>query len=504
MSPHLLPLLVAIPLGSAFLLPLAGKKRDWFADLWANLAAFSLCALSFVALAGLMKGPGPVVYRMGGWPPPLGITLILDPLTAFMLVTVNLLAFLATLYSVSYMRRYTEKWNFYTLFLLMLAGMNGVIITADLFNLFVFLEIASVASYALVAFGTEHEELEAAFKYTVMGSLAGAFILLGIGLLYGYTSTLNLADIGRVLAERAGPGGDSRILLFVTVLFLVGFGLKAALVPFHAWLPDAHPSAPAPISAMLSGVLIKALGIYALARILFNVFGINPKLLAVLMFLGALSMMVGVLLAVGQWDMKRLLAYHSISQVGYVMLGIGLGTPLGILGGLFHLFNHSVFKSLLFLTSGAVEYATGTRDLRRMGGLRERMPCTAGASLAASLSIAGIPPFNGFWSKLIIILACVQAGRTGYAFWAVLGSILTLASFMKLQKYAFFGKLNEKYREVKEVPLTMRFAMVVLALVCLAGGLLLVPALVQYFLGPAAGVLEAGKEYVNVVLGSVK
>jgi len=239
----------------------------------------------------------------------------------------------------------------------------------------------------------------------------------------------------------------------------MGFGLKAALVPFHAWLPDAHPSAPAPISAMLSGVLIKSLGVYTLCRVFYNIIGINSSLSLILMVLGTLSMVLGVFLAIGQWDFKRLLAYHSISQIGYVILGIGLGTPLGMIGGLFHLFNHSVFKSLLFLNSGAVEYATGTRDLQKMGGLMTKMPITGTTSLVASMSIAGIPPFNGFWSKLIIIIACVQANRLGYAFWAVLASILTLASFMKVMKYAFFGKLREKWNKVEEVPVFMKLAM---------------------------------------------
>ncbi len=174
-------------------------------------------------------------------------------------------------------------------------------------------------------------------------------------------------------------------------------------------------------------------------------------------------MLVGVFLAIAQWDFKRLLAYHSISQIGYVILGIGLGTPMGIFGGLFHLFNHSVFKSLLFLNSGAVEYSLGTRDLGQMGGLREKMPITANTSLIASVSISGIPPFNGFWSKLVIILACIQAQHFGYAFLAVVASILTLASFMKVQKYAFWGKLNEKNRRIKEVPLAMRLSMIILA-----------------------------------------
>ena len=214
-------------------------------------------------------------------------------------------------------------------------------------------------------------------------------------------------------------------------------------------------------------------------------------------------MLVGVFLAIGQWDFKRLLAYHSISQIGYVVLGIGLGTPLGILGGLFHLFNHSIFKSLLFLNSGAVEYSLGTRDLQKMGGLREKMPITANTDLVASMSIAGVPPFNGFFSKLIIIFACIEAGRFGYAICAIVGSILTLASFMKVQKYAFFGKLSQKWQQVKEVPALMGLAMVVLALICLAGGLLITPFF-KSFLGSAVDVLLLGTGYSGTIFGALK
>jgi len=181
-------------------------------------------------------------------------------------------------------------------------------------------------------------------------------------------------------------------------------------------------------------------------------------------------------------------------------LGIGLGTPLGILGGLFHLFNHSVFKSLLFLNSGAVEYATGTRDLRKMGGLMERMPVTATTSLFASLSISGIPPFNGFWSKLIIIIAAVQAGRTGYAFWAVLASILTLASFTKVMKYGFYGKLKENLAGVKEAPVFMKISMVSLALICLIGGALIIPAVREGFLSLGSDALLQGTRYFSNIL----
>lgn len=492
----MLALFIVISLGAAFLISLFGRKSKVFCDITCNISTFALFLLSLNSLF-VVRQYSTVVYKIGGWIPPLGICLVLDGFSAFMLVTLNLVSFLIAIYSINYMEKYTDKYKFYSLFMLMVAGMNGVILTGDIFNLFVFLEIASVASYALVAFGVEAEELEASFKYAVIGVISSSFILLGIGLLYAYTSTLNMADISLTIAQK----GFSSVILFVSVLFIAGFGIKSALVPFHAWLPDAHPSAPASISAMLSGVLIKVLGIYSLMRIFFNIFGVTEVMLTILTALGAISLLVGVFLAIGQWDLKRLLAYHSISQIGYVVLSIGLGTPLGILGGLFHLFNHSIFKSLLFLNSGAVEYATDNRDLKKMGGLKEKMPVTSNTSWIASMSISGIPPFNGFWSKLIIILACVQADRIGLAFIAVIGSILTLASFMKVQKFAFFGKLNTTLDKIKEVPVSMRLSMIIFAAICLFGGLLLIPHLMEYFLKPAVNVLVSGTEYAFTVLG---
>jgi len=488
---NIIPLFIVLPLTVAFIIPMISRKFIKLPDVLGNLTTLTLVFLS-VSVIGKTG-----VYMIGGWKMPLGINMVIDGLSVLMLVTINVVAFASTLYSVDYMKMYTSKLRYYSLFLLMLTGMNGVVLTGDLFNLYVFLEIASIASYALVGFGCEYDELEAAFKYLVLGIVASSFILFGIAVIYGSVGSLNMAQISEVIKQR----GMNNALLFAAALFLMGFGLKAALVPFHAWLPDAHSSAPAPISAMLSGVLIKTLGIYTIIRVVYNIFGISERLSLILMIMGTLSMVIGVLLALGQWDFKRLLAYHSISQVGYVILGIGLGTPLGILGGLFHLINHSVFKALLFLNAGSVEYATGTRQMEEMGGLSEKMPVTATTSLIASMSIAGIPPFNGFWSKLIIIAACIQAGHPVLALLAVIASILTLASFMKVQKYVFFEKLKEKWNDIREVPLLMCVAMVILSVLCVFMGLLLIPAAWNSFLNPAVQVVLEGTGYALRVLG---
>ncbi|MFA4990965.1 MAG: proton-conducting transporter membrane subunit [Candidatus Omnitrophota bacterium] len=496
---NMIPLFVIVPLAAAFLNSLFGRYMRRFAEVMTVVSSGLMLGLSVYARILLESAPDKIlVYKLGGWAPPFGICMVLDGFSGLMLVVVNLVAFFVAVYSVGYMEKYTDKPKFFILFSLMVCGMNGVAMTGDMFNLFVFLEVASVASYALVAFGTGEEELEASFKYAVMGSVASSFIFMGIALLYSFTSTLNMADMARVLSYRHSVW----VVPFAGVLFLAGFSLKAALIPFHAWLPDAHSSAPASISAMLSGVLIKTLGIYSLTRILFNVIGAGQGYLKALMFFGVISIIIAGMLALRQSDFKRLLAYSSISQIGYIILGISLGTPLGVFGGLFHLFNHSVMKSLLFLNAGAMDYSTGTRDLKEAGGLDKLMPLTSKTNLIASMSISGIPPFSGFFSKLIIIAACVQSGHFGYALCAIIGSVFTLSALMKARKLAFLGEIKDRMRGVKDASFTMKISMVCLAVMCAAGGLMLLPPF-RFFIETASGVLLKGTSYANIVMKAV-
>jgi len=492
---NLLCLFIVIPFAGGFLITLMGDRNQKLAPYLAMGAALGQL-LTAVGLAVVTNRQGVLVYCTGIGKSLVGISLVLDGLSAFMSIIVSLMAFLIAVYSLNYIGRFTSTWKFYALFLFMVAGMNGVIMTGDIFNLYVFLEIASVASIALIAFGVERHEFEAAFKYAIMNIVGSCFMLLAIALLYGFTSTLNMAQIAYVFAH----SGRTNIGMMISVLFIMGFGLKAALVPFHAWLPDAHPSAPAPVSAMLSGVLIKALGFYTICRFFYNVVGVGPDILNVFMLLGVISMVIGVLLAIGQWDIKRLLACSSISQMGYIFLGIGLGTPLGILGAIFHVFNHSIGKSLLFLNAGAVEYATGTRDLKKLGGLGHKMPVTSVTQFIGAMSVSGVPPFGGFWSKLLIIIAAVQAGRIGYAAWAVVASLLTLGALMKVVRYGFSGPLRPEFAHIREVPIFMRLSMEVLALGCVLGGMFLIPGIRELFLNPAVNVILHGNNYMHLVL----
>jgi multicomponent Na+:H+ antiporter subunit D len=487
---------IAVPLILASIMPLIGRfSKRFVPDLLANLAFLFLLVYS-VIIARQLAISGPTINHLLFFNQQLNINMAIDGFSVFMLFTISLVTLCAGLFSINYMEHYGAKANYYALLLIMVAGMNGLVLANDLFQVYLFLEVAAIASYGLVAFGLGQDELEASYKYLMLSAVSSGFILLSIAVIFSLTGSLNFSQVAanlQALNLKYAVG-------LCAGFFILGFGLKSALVPFHAWLPDAHPSAPAPISAMLSGLLIKVSGVYALVRIFFNVFGLSPALSQVLMYAGVISMVVGAVLALGQNDFKRMLAYSSISQVGYIVLGIGLGTPLGVLGGLFHLFNHAVAKGLLFLNSGSVQNATGTRALDRMGGLAKRMPLTAATTLIGSLSIAGVPPLAGFWSKLIIIIALFQARQYGFALIAVLASIVTLWYYLLIQRQAFFGKLGETWKNVKEAPFWMSASTLLLGLICIAVGIFF-GIIIRTWIQPAADALSAGVIYGFKLMG---
>ncbi|MFA5085678.1 MAG: proton-conducting transporter membrane subunit [Candidatus Omnitrophota bacterium] len=502
MTPNsIIPYLVILPLAAAFLIIIFGKIVRPAGSIIASIASIGLFAIS-LALSFLITQYGVLIYKVGGWMPPAGIPMIVDSYSALILLIANLIAMLVTFYSVGYVKIYTDTWKYFTLLMLMMAGVNGVAVSGDIFNMFVYLEIASFATYALVAFGNESEALEASFKYAVMSSVASTFMLIGIAFLYSHTATLNMAYIGKFMEGNT----TTKVISFVSVLFLAGFGLKAALAPFHAWLPDAYTKAPAPIPAMSSGVLIKVLGVYALTRLFFNVFGMTGPVSCILMFFAVISMLGGSILAFGQSNIRRLLGYSSISQVGYIILGFAIGTPLAVMGSLLHIFNHSVAKSLLFMGAGSMESSMGTQDIKKISGVISRMPVTGYTSLIGALSICGIPPLGGFWSKLIIILACIQAGYFGLAFIAAFVSILTLAYYFKAYAPMLFGSVEgaSKVSEKNGTQFFMGTPMIILAVISIASALFLVPGVMNILLRFATATVVNGTAYVNIILGSMK
>ncbi len=380
--------------------------------------------------------------------------------------------------------------RFFNLTILAMIGMNGVSLVTDLFSLYVFLEITAVSSYVLIAFERKKEGLEGAFKYLILSAVATVMMLSSIGLFLLSVGDTSFASVAAALAGASSglaSGAPSWVVLVAVGLFVGGLFIKGGLVPFHAWVPDAYSAAPAPVSVLLAGIVTKTTGVYTLIRLSGAVFRGAFHLDAVFLVVGIATIVVGALAAMWQKDMKRMLAYSSVSQVGYIILALGAASPLGAAAAAFHLFNHAIFKGQLFINAAAVEKQTGTRDMDEMGGLSAKMPVTSWTSVVAFLSAAGIPPLAGFWSKLLIVVALWKAGQAGFAVAAILASILTLAYFLMLQRKVFFGKLTERFGSLKEASLWLVLPALVLALVSIGVGLLF-PLLWDTILVQVAGI----------------
>jgi multicomponent Na+:H+ antiporter subunit D len=372
------------------------------------------------------------------------VNLSVDMYGAIVLFTIGLIAFISLI--IRKCSDEEEMFNFSQLMLIIMIGMNGVVMVSDIFSLYVFLEVTSIASFILIAKKKELAALNGSFKYLLMSSIATVMILSAVAIFYMTYGTLSYSG----LAEQLGAVVTVPKQVVLAIMFLVaGLSIKAGLVPFHMWVPDAYSSPSASVSVLLAGIVTKAGGVYAILRLLMDVFPQIALIQDVFAFIGIVSIVVGALLAMGQNDFKKMLAYSSISQIGYIIVGAACGTPLGFLGAFLHFFNHATFKSLLFVNAAAVEKQTGTTDLDKimLGG---KMKVTASTSVLAFLSTAGIPPLSGFWSKVIIIVALWQTGFVPYAVIALLASILTLAYFLILQRKVFFGKTAPEYENIKE------------------------------------------------------
>jgi multicomponent Na+:H+ antiporter subunit D len=490
-------LAIVLPLIGAFLTPLADllarrvkhpRVRDYFA------LAIAIGTLLLVVNVATSIWGGIEVYEVGGWRPPLGINLAIDGLALLIGLIVASVTTLAVIYSIVFMERESGLGQYYTLMLLLMAGMLGMAFTGDIFNLYVFFEIMSIASYALVAFHRSRISIEGSIKYLIIGSVGTSFILLGIALLYGFTGTVNMADLAYKVR-----GSTQLITLVASSLFVVGFGIKIGMIPFHAWLPDAYQAAPSPITAILAGGTA-IVGVGAMLRVGYFIFGLS-MVGPLLVGLGIITMVLGAFMALVQRDLKRLLAYSGISQMGYILLGVGLGTSLGISGGLFHMLNNALFKSLLFLAAGAIIYRVGTSNMDELGGLIRRMPFTAGLFLIGALALSGVPPFNGFVSKLTIFLAGIHAGYLILSVIAAIISAVTLAYIIRAFITVFLGPQAKRSKNVEEAPRTLLLPMVVLAAACVMFGVF--PHLGFGVVEPAQGVLLDPSGYIAEVLPGV-
>ena len=493
----------------AFISSLVGRRNAKVR----NTVVFLAMLVSLVLILALIKPvllEGQVInYWLGNWEPvegwAIGNSLEVDALSLFFALIVVVAVFVSGVYSFFYMSHDDSLVNYYTLFLMLSGSVLGLVLSGDLFNMFVMIEIMTFTAVALTAFRNHYEgALEGAFKYLVVGSLGSTSVLIGIALLYSQLHTLNLAQIAALL-----PTASSPVILIAFAFLFVGFGSKAFLFPFHPLAADAHAVAPASISLMISGVLTKC-GVYGIIRLCYCLYQNmdQPFVQYFVTGVGVISMFVCVTMAFNQHNFKRLLAFHSISQVGYVITVIGLGSALGMSAGLFHAMNHTIFKGLLFLTAGAVQHATGSLDLDELGGLSKKMPGTCALFLIGAASISGLPPFNGFASKWMIYQATFQkAGETGNFFFvvvcvaALITSVLTLASFIKVAQSVFFGQLNPKFAHTREVSLGMRIPMWILAALCILPGLF--PDQVQqWLLTPATQAATNASGYIDAAMGT--
>ncbi len=442
-STHLPLLQVVIPLLAApICIILHEKTLTWLFTFLVTLTSFIIACLLFQHAAQDQV----LTYAIGGWAAPWGIEYYLDRLTAFMLVIITGLAtfiILAAKHSLETEIAADRAYLVYCAYLLNLTGLLGVLMTGDAFNIFVFIEIASLSSYALISISRDRRSLYAAFKYLILGTLGASFILIAIGLLYAVTGTLNILD----LAERLPEVGNSGTVFTAMVFFTIGIGLKAAIFPLHLWLPDAYSYSPSIVSTFLAGTSTKVF-IYVLIRFIFTLFGIELSLeqvgmneLLMLMSIGAI--LYGSFQAIKQDSIKRLLAFSSIAQIGYMILGISLATAAGLAAGLIHVFNHAIIKVSLFLCLANIIYYTNTDSIKQLAGIGRRMPLTMSLFTVAGLSLIGVPLTAGFISKWFLIKAAMANGYLAIVAVIVFSSILALVYIWKIIEVAYFHPETE-------------------------------------------------------------
>ncbi len=452
---HWVVLVVVVPLLCSFLCFVLGRflRRVPF---YLALGASGFASVASLAVFLSVLQHVPIRYFLGGWLPPWGIEYRVDGLNAFMLLLVSGVSLLVTIYSKDNVPAEIkgEVTSFYTVYILLVTGLLGIVVTGDVFNLYVFLEISSLAAYTLIA-AAEGRALLASFNYVIMGTVAACFYLLGVGYLYIMTGSLNMADLARLLPSLY----HNPVVVIALAFFVVGLAIKVALFPLHTWLPDAYAYAPSTTSVIIASLMGKV-GLYVLIRLLFSLF--DPRyllqdlpVLPMLSWLGAMAIIMGSLFALSQLDFKRMLAYSSVAQIGYVVLGMGMANSIALTGALLHVINHAVMKGGLFMAAGAIIQTTGKRQITDFHYLHRRMPFTMAALLLGALSMVGIPPTCGFFSKWYLILGAVKKGNLLFVGVILISSLLNALYFFRVLEYVFFKPLSEGSIKRREAPTTM-------------------------------------------------
>jgi multicomponent Na+:H+ antiporter subunit D len=457
-DPHLPALQIVVPLMAAPLCVLIGARRRALA------LTIAVCWSSFAMasrLLYLVGHEGTLSYNMGGWPAPYGIVYRVDALSALIVWLVAGMAALVISFaprSLDHEIRPEQQTFFLTLFLLCLTGLMGIAITGDLFNLFVFLEISSLSSYAMISLGNSRRALVAAFQYLVMGTIGATFILIGIGLSYQVTGSLNMTDLGQLLTEYTGQT-HNRTVLAAFAFFSVGISIKMALFPLHQWLPNAYTYAPSIVTAFLAATATKV-SVYVMLRLIFTIFQPrfafgNLSLNVGLIGLALVGIYLASVAAMFQKDVKRLLAYSSIAQIGYIVLGIALATPTGVTAGILHVFNHALTKGGLFMAMGCFALRLPSLQIGDLQGVGRRMPWTTFAWVLGGLGLIGAPLTSGFVSKWYLLKGTLELEHGWIAALLLVGSLLAFVYVWRVVEAVYFGEASATVAKVTEAPLGM-------------------------------------------------
>ena len=471
MTSHLPILQVVVPLIAA---PLMVLLRHGGAA-WLLAVGVSWTSL-VVALALLaeVSGGGLISYALGNWPPPWGIEYRVDAVNAYLALIVSVIAAVVAVY----MRRSVEAevprerhYLFYTMYALCLAGLLGISVTGDAFNLFVFLEISSLSTYVLIALGRDRRALMAGYQYLIMGTIGATFFVIGVGLLYLETGTLNLAD----MAARLPRVTDARPVLAALAFITVGISLKLALFPLHLWLPNAYAYAPSAVTAFLAATATKV-SVYVLLRFYYSVFGGSTVFEAlpmaeILLGFSLAAMFIASTVAIFQGDVKRMFAYSSVAQIGYITLGVSLASATGLTAGLVHVFNHALTKGALFLLLGGIALRIGAVRFEAIGGIGRAMPFTSFGIVLGGLSLIGVPATVGFVSKWYLVLAALERGAWWIAFAVVTSSLLAVVYVWRFVEVAYFREPDARVSALREAPASMLVPAWLLVAACVYFGL---------------------------------
>ncbi len=490
MFPHAALLSTIVPgvLGIAIYILQKYLKRiaGWLATVGAASSVLLILSMVGPVVDSSSNGQGSVIY-VYPWIRPIGIDFgfLIDAVSFPIGLIIAVVSTLSCLYSVKYMEEEPNQPSYYANLLIFMAGMIGVVFSLNLIQFYLFWELMLIPSYLLISqWGTSRRRLTIGFKYFIFTHMGALLMLLGILSIFSYTMTFELNE----LPAKTGSIPPHMTPVIFTLL-LLGFFVKMAAFPLHTWLPDAHSEAPTPISAMLSGVMLKC-GAYGIGRILLTVFGQRMVQSSdYLLTLAIITIIYGGLMALAQTDIKRLLAYSSISQMGYIIFGFASVSTLGIMGSLMHIVNHAVCKALLFMCAGSIIHQTGTRNINRMRGLTSRMPVTSFACLIGIFSLAGAPPLNAFWGEWMIFAGGLASEKILFTFVGVASTMITAGYLLWFAWRVFFGSVPKRLKNVKDSPPSVLAPIVVLASLCVILGIW--PGIFLEFITPAAEVLSS-------------